>query len=430
MHVVCEKCAHEFELSEAAAADSGGAATCPSCGEETAIGPVPAGSTMPWHPGQGGDPPGPVEPPPVPLEDDSPPPVLSEDDSPPPVLSEDDSPPPVPLEDDSPPPVLSEDDSPPPVPVEEPEDDSEAADGMFEAAEEASESQSVTTGAPRERSVLFEIGAVAALGRRQQASARTGGGEPDASGLLDIRMLAHRIHEHEEELRHEHQVSFLAASSRSSAPVAFPSQAPALVPVDDSSSSKKGLLIAIIAFFLVAIAAVAILVYVYQGRSGDGGEKKRQASAAMAPMDEGMGPEGMGPEAMGSEAMTPEAMTPEAMTPEAMTPEAMTPESMTPEAMKPEPPKKLPRKLLRKHIKPVVAALQDKFAACKKDKKGRFKIHYTVEGKTGKVVKVQISGRKYRKSETGKCLAELFAKTQFPQFRRKKQSFTHRVRIK
>ena len=200
----------------------------------------------------------------------------------------------------------------------------------------------------------------------------------------------------------------------------MPTTAPAPMVADTSSSSKKGLLIAVIAFFTVAIAAVVVLVFVYKGGAGGEGEKKKQASAAMTAMDDGMKPE----------AMKPEAMKPEAMKPEAMKPEAMKPEAMKPEAMKPEPPKKLPRKLRRKHIKPVIAALKDKFAACKKDKKGRFKIRFTVEGKTGKVIKVRISGRKYRKSDTGKCLAELFKNTQFPQFRRKKQKFTHRVKIK
>jgi pentapeptide MXKDX repeat protein len=482
MNVVCEKCSHEFELSEEAAAETGGATKCPSCGEETGIGPVGAGSTLPWHPGQEGvpppgaegippsppaeeapalpeelQPPPPAEEPlPLPEELQPPPPAeeplpLPEELQPPPPVEEPPPPPPVeeppplpeelqpppPVEEPPPPPV---EEPPPPVPAEEPTSDSGDSDNMFDAAEEDSAGQSDTTGKPKERSVLFEIGAVAALGHKQRASARTGGGEPEASGLLDIRMLAHKIHVHEEEHKHEQQVSFVAGSVNPMTPVVLPSRAPALVPVADSSSSKKGLLIAVIAFFVVAVAAVVLLVFIYKGRSDEGGEKQKQVSASMAPMDEAMKPEAMKPEAMKPEAMKPEAMKPEAMKPEAMKPEAMKPEAMKPEAMKPEamkpeamkpePPKKLPRKLRRKHIKPVIAALKDKFAACKKDKKGRFKIRFTVEGKTGKVIKVRISGRKYRKSETGKCLAELFSATPFPQFRRKKQSFTHRVRIK
>ena len=77
-----------------------------------------------------------------------------------------------------------------------------------------------------------------------------------------------------------------------------------------------------------------------------------------------------------------------------------------------------------------IATIKDKVADCKKDRKGRFKVKLTVEGKTGKATKIKVYGRRQRKSETGKCLVELLKKAQFPRFKRKRQTFKWRFRIK
>jgi hypothetical protein len=109
--------------------------------------------------------------------------------------------------------------------------------------------------------------------------------------------------------------------------------------------------------------------------------------------------------------------------------DAMVP-AMVPEVKKPTKPKKPPRKLYRKHIKAGIATVADQVKDCKKDRKGKFKLRITVVGKTGKVKKVKISGRRKRRSKTGKCLRALFKKAQFTPFKRRRQSFTHRLRIR
>jgi len=271
---------------------------------------------------------------------------------------------------------------------------------------------------PKEQSVLFKLGEMQAMGMR--SSARQGGGPPEASGLLDIRMLAATIHHHEEEERASHKMQFLGPA-KPSGPVAFPTSSPALAPTSDGSKSKAGALIAAAVVFVVLVVAALVLVYVlYAGKGkapkGGGGDSQTQASAAMSPPPPAM-------RRAAADAMEP-TMAP------VMRAAVMVAMEPATEPDKPMRPKKLPRKLRRKHIKEGVATVSDKIAECKKDRKGRFKLRITVVGKTGKVKRVRVSGRRKRKSKTGKCLKALFEKAQFSPFKRRRQSFTHRLRIK
>ncbi len=359
MNVVCTHCAHEFEMTDEAAAETGGATKCPSCGEETSLGALPSGGTLPWHPGMEGAPPTPPAASPDPMFDVGEPAAGAAAGAPPPVR-------------------------------------------------------------PKEQSVLFKLGQIQAMGG--QSSVREGGGPPEASGLLDIRMLAATIQHHEEEERAAHRVQFVG-QAKASGPVALPTSSPAFAPVPGKSKGMGGALIAAAVVFGVLVVAALVLVYVlYAGKAkapqGGGGDSQTQASAAMLPT----------PPPMRTAAM--DSMEP-TMRPPAMAP-IMRAVAMEP-VMEPDPPKrpkKLPRKLRRKHIKEGVATVSDKLADCKKDRKGRFKLRITVVGKTGKVKRVRISGRRKRKSKTGKCLKALFEKAQFTPFKRRRQSFTHRVRIK
>lgn len=372
MNVVCTHCAHEFELSDEAAAQTGGSTSCPSCGEQTALEAVPSGATLPWHPGQEGMPPAPGEAHDGMFDAAV---AASEADA---AAESGAAPPPQPEPTPAPPPT------PPPTPAP---------------------AAAATPKKPKEQSVLFKLGEMQAMGI--ESASRQGGGPPEASGLLDIRMLAANIHQHEEEER-AHNVQFVG-KAKASGPVALPTSGPALAPAPAERKGKAGLIAAVVVFGVLVVAAVVLIYFVYAGRDQGKGEASGQASAAMEAMEPDMRPAVM-------EAMEP-AMRP------VMEP-AMEP------VMEPPRPKKLPRKLRRKHIKAGVATVADKIADCKKDRKGRFKLKITVVGRTGAVKRVRISGRRNRKSKTGKCLKALFEKAQFTPFKRRSQSFTHRLRIK
>lgn len=287
----------------------------------------------------------------------------------------------------------------------------QAPGGMFDAAVAAAEAAAPPPPAkPKEKSVLLKLGEMQAMGI--ESAARPGGGPPEASGLLDIRMLAATIHQHEEDGL-AHKVQFVG-QAKASGPVALPTSGPALAPAPEEPKGRGGLIAAVVVFGVLVIAAVVLIYFVYAGKDKGPGADSGQASAAMDAMEPDMRPAAM-------EAMEP-VMRPVVMEP-VMRP-AMEP------VMAPPRPKKLPRKLRRKHIKAGVATVADKIADCKKDRKGRFKLTITVVGKTGKVSRVRIRGRKKRQSKTGKCLKALFEKAQFTPFKRRRQRITHRVRIK
>lgn len=368
MNVVCTHCAHNFEMTDEAVSQSGGATNCPECGEETSLGSLPSGATLPWHPDMDGAPPTPPETPPTPPET---------------------------------PPATSE----------------QAEQPVFGAGSGGGPSAPVK---PKEQSVLFKLGEMQAMGMK--SSARQGGGPPEASGLLDIRMLAATIQHHEEEERASHNVSFVGRA-KASGPVALPTSSPVLAPTSGGSKGLSGgLIAAAVVFVVLVVAALALVYFLYATKAkapkGGGGDTETQASAAMPSMEPAM-------RRAAAEAMEP-AMRPSNRVPPVRVAgmEAMEP------AMEPVQPKKKPRKLRRKHIKEGVATVKDKIADCKKDRKGRFKLRITVVGKTGKVKRVRVNGRRNRKSKTGKCLKALFEKAQFTPFKRRRQSFTHRVRIK
>ena len=71
-----------------------------------------------------------------------------------------------------------------------------------------------------------------------------------------------------------------------------------------------------------------------------------------------------------------------------------------------------------------------KAVACKKDKTGRFKVKVVVVGETGKARSARVYGKRYRQSETGKCITEMLKAHQYPQFKRKTQSLTFRFKVK
>ncbi len=360
MNVVCTHCSHEFEVAEEVVTQSGGATKCPTCGEETSLGPLPSGATLPWHP---------------------------------------------------------EMDAAPPAPPEAPE-----ASEASEASGTPGTPGTPALGKPKEQSVLFKLGEMQAMGA--QSSARQSGGPPEASGLLDIRMLAATIQYHEQEERAAHNVQFVGRA-KASGPMALPTSSPVFAPASAGRKGLGGILIAAAVVFVVLIVVALVLVYfVYAGKTktstsgAEATDSETQASAAMTSETPSM-------RAAGMDAMEP-AMAP---TMRVVAMDAMEPvPTMEPE--KPKKPKKRPRKLRRKHIKEGVATVSAQIADCKKDRKGRFKLRITVVGKTGKVKRVRISGRKKRKSKTGKCLTKLFKKAQFTPFKRRRQSFTHRVRIK
>ncbi len=375
MNVVCTHCAHEFELTDETVAQSGGTAECPSCGEQTALGDVPSGATLPWHPGAEGMPPGPGEP--------------AVDDAPPEAGES--------MADDA-----------PPVPEES------ASNGMFDAAAAtAAEELEQSPIKPKEQSVLFKLGGIQAMA--EQSQSRPGGGPPEASGLLDIRMLAATIHQRDD-LESAHKVQFVGKTPMSG-PVALPTSGAALAPAPAEKKGKGGLIIAGVVFLLLIVAAVVLVYFVYAGKTSGDSSGEKQASAAEETMEPSMRVAPM-------DAMRPPPMVPPM--------DVMKPPPMEPpmDVMKPPKPKKKPRKLYRKHIKAGVATVADKVADCKKDRKGRFKLRITVVGKTGKVKRVRISGRSRRRSKTGRCLKKLFEKAQFTPFKRRRQSFTHRLRIK
>jgi hypothetical protein len=359
MNVVCTHCAHEFEMTDEAVTLSGGATNCPECGEETSLGSLPSGATLPWHPEMDDAPPVPPETPPAPPED--------------------------------------------------------AGQPMPGAGSEDGPS---APGKPKEQSVLFKLGEMQAMG--MQSSARQGDGPPEASGLLDIRMLAATIQHHDEDERASHHVEFVGRA-KASGPMALPTSSPSFAPSSGGAKGLSGgLIAAAVVFVVLVVAALALVYFLYAMKAPKGGEgdTETQASAAVPSMEPAM--RRAAAEAMES-AMRPLNRTPPMR--------AAGMDSMEP-AMEPAKPKKKPRKLRRKHIKEGVATVNDKIADCKKDRKGRFKLRITVVGKTGKVKRVRVNGRRNRKSKTGKCLKALFEKAQFTPFKRRRQSFTHRVRIK
>lgn len=363
MNIVCTHCAHEFEMADEALGQTGGSTPCPSCGEETSLGSVPSGATLPWHPGLAGMP----------------------------------GMPPIPGESAT-------------EPVADPR----------EATPEPDSAAPVVAPRPREQSVLFKLGGIQAMA--EQTTARQGGGPPEASGLIDIRMLAATIMHHEEQMRSAHNVQFVGRV-KPSAQVALPTSSPSLAMAPAGNKGKGGLIAAAVVFGVLIVAAVVLVYFVYAGKKAEGGDADKQASVATSAMTPSMGAAVMDAQ---SPAMRPEAMEP-SMRPMGM--DAMEP-SMAPAIMKSGKPEKRPRKLYRKHIREGVATVADRIAACKKDRKGRFKLRITVVGKTGKVKSVRVSGRRQRKSKTGKCLKALFEKAQFTPFTRRRQAFTHRVWIK
>jgi len=311
--------------------------------------------------------------------------------------------------------------------VREPEPEVEP---VAEAAEPAVQA---ATPKRKEQSVLFKLGGLQSMA--VQSSARQGGGPPEASGLLDIRLLAATIQSHEAET---HNVLFVG-KAKASIPVALPTSSPGLALGPAKSKGKGGLITAAVVFLVLVVAAGVLVYFVHVGKQKPGAGSESQAGAAssvMDPMDPAMGPAVMDPmdPAMGPSVMDPmdPAMGPAVMDP-AMGAAAVDPameRAMAPEVTKPIRPKKLPSKLLSKHITEGLATVAGKVADCKKDRKGWFKLLITVVGKTGKVNQVQVKGRRQRKSKTGKCLRKLFAKAQFSPFKRRRQSFNHRVRIK
>jgi len=368
MNVICTHCAHEFEMDDEALSQTGGSTRCPSCGGETGLGSVPSGATLPWHPGQAGMPPMPGEGAPEPVADPG-------------------------------------EAAPEPKPAPEPEPAPAAAPRR------------------KDQSVLFKLGGIQALAA--QTAARQGEGPPEASGLIDIRMLAATIGHHEDEMRAAHNVQFVGRVEPSG-PVALPTSSPGLATASAETRGKAGLIAAAVVFLVLIVAAIVLVYFVYLGKKPGGGDGDRQASAAMSAMTPSMG---AGVVDAGSPAMRAVVMDPGAPAMRPLGMDAMEP-AMTPAIMKPDKPKKRPRKLYRKHIKAGVATVADRIAGCKKDRKGRFKLRITVAGKTGKVKRVYVSGRRQRKSKTGKCLKALFGKAQFTPFKRRQQAFTHRVRIK
>jgi hypothetical protein len=277
--------------------------------------------------------------------------------------------------------------------------------------------------------VLFKLGEIQSMTAR--SAARRGDDPPEASGLLDIRMLAAKIHQHEEEEEAAQRVVFLG-KAKASGPVALPTRAVAIAPAAESSGGGKGLIIAVVAFGVLIVLAAVLVYFVYAGTLSSSGDEEKQASATTSEMPRPATMDERAPDMRpAAPDMRPAAPDVRPAAPD-MRPAApdMRPAAPDVRSMEPPRPTKPLQKLGRADIQAGLANVADRVGACKKDRKGAFKLQLTVEGRTGKVKRVHISGRRDRKSRTGRCLKALFEKARFPPFKRRYQSFTHRVRVK